>query len=59
MSNTDVKIDSKNTDNKPARAIIISSIRSLGRLIAREFHTHNASHIDCFGFIHPSVILKI
>ena len=52
MKNTDVKIDNKNTDNKPTRAIIISSF--MGRGVAREVHTNNAGHIDCFGLVHPS-----
>ena len=52
MKNTDVKIDNKNADNKPTRAIIISS--SMGRGVAREVHTNNAGHIDCFGLVHPS-----
>ena len=52
MKNTDIMIDNKNTDNKPTRAIIISS--SMGRGVAREVRTNNAGHIDCFGLVHPS-----
>ena len=52
MKNIDVKIDNKNTDNKPTRVIIISN--PIGRGKAREVHTNNAGQIDCLGLVHPS-----